>query len=77
MLSQKNLSAKKIHSLDSLKESNSFNEERKKERDECKKDLLDINIKEQPLWAQKCKIRWLHEGDENSNFFPLGFYSKR
>lgn len=61
VLSHKNLSTDKIHSLDSLEESNSFNEERKKERDECEKDLLDINVKEQPLWAN-AKLRSCKRG---------------
>ncbi|GKA72921.1 RNA-directed DNA polymerase, eukaryota, partial [Tanacetum coccineum] len=59
----------RISELDSLMDKGMANEDLVKERTSLTKDLQDINDRHLLDMAQKAKIRWAIEGDENSKFF--------
>lgn len=61
--------SKKIEELDHLEEEGVINDIQRLERKELRKNLEEVILKEEILWAQKAGVQWLKEGDSNTRFF--------
>lgn len=59
----------KIDEIDKKEEHGMMNSELIRQRHTRKDSLMDLILKEQRMFFQKCKLQWFHHGDENSNFF--------
>lgn len=55
--------------LDSLEEEGSIQAVQISQRNSLKAQLLSIAIAEEAHWRQRCKLKWLQEGDMNTGFF--------
>ena len=69
IFSRKQVLLDKINFFDMLEESGPFIEDNALEREDCRGALLDLIVKEQKIWMQKCKLQCFLEGEENSSFF--------
>lgn len=60
-----------IDVIDKLEDQRGIMEEENLERKSLKIQLVELVIKEYSSWAQKCKMIWLKQGDENTNLFHI------
>lgn len=60
---------KAIDDLDTEEEINPLSIEKQEKRKSLKESLTETIVTEQRMWLQKGKLKWLQEGDENTNFF--------
>ncbi|GJW69783.1 RNA-directed DNA polymerase, eukaryota, reverse transcriptase zinc-binding domain protein [Tanacetum coccineum] len=67
---------KKISDVDKVLDQGGFSEDNVKYRSSLLKELQDINSTEASDIAQKAKVRWSIEGDENSKYFH-GIHNKK
>uniref|UniRef100_A0A9I9EDH8 Uncharacterized protein n=1 Tax=Cucumis melo TaxID=3656 RepID=A0A9I9EDH8_CUCME len=54
---------------ESITKSGSFIDDNALEREDCRGALLDLIVKEQKIWIEKCNLQWPCEGEENYSFF--------
>lgn len=60
--------SKRIKELDLLEEERSLTRMESEERNLVRKEYLLLAIKEEMLWRQYSKVKWLKEGDKNIKF---------
>lgn len=58
-----------LASLDAEEERGTIQQEQIANRTALKAQLLSLAVKEEAHWRQRCKTKWLTEGDVNSSFF--------
>lgn len=58
-----------IGEIDDEEGKGSMSSEKRRKRIELKATVLNLIIKKQRYWVQKCKVKSLKEGGENINFF--------
>ena len=56
--------------LDQIVETGSITLVQHTQKKLMKAELISLAVNEEQSWRQKCKKRWLEEGDMNSKFFP-------
>ncbi|XP_022158956.1 uncharacterized protein LOC111025405 [Momordica charantia] len=66
-----------MNSLDDLEGSQPVTPDQSRARIQAKEDLLSVVAKEEAFWRQRCKQKWLCEGDENTKFFHRFLANKR
>jgi len=54
-----------------------YNEERKKEENQLSQEWETRCKQEEILWRQKYRVRWLKEGEKNTNFFHMSTIARR
>lgn len=66
---QQNRLLLELNLLDTMEETGAFLDAHCLQRSSIKSQLLTLASNEEILWRQKCKSKWLKEGDINTRFF--------
>lgn len=68
---------KELQNIDSWEESGTMYSEHIQHTSLVKSQLLSLAAKQEILWGQQCKLKWLCEGDEHTKFFHCLLAAKR